>query len=89
MVWKQISVPKEKDFDDLGPIMEEMKILDKMDHRNIVKYYGWFPEEDKFRSSIYILMEYCEGGDLGGLISSIKKSRSVLSALLVKVNGRQ
>jgi serine/threonine protein kinase len=41
-------------------ILREIEILQKLDHPNIVKYYGHFYEDKKF----YIVLEYIEGGDL-------------------------
>ncbi|CAG9310858.1 unnamed protein product [Blepharisma stoltei] len=38
----------------------EAQTLKKLDHPNIIKYYGSFKEGDWF----YIIMEYAEGGDL-------------------------
>ena len=40
--------------------MKEVQILKKLDHPNIIKYFGSFVEE----ASLYIVMEYAEGGDL-------------------------
>ena len=43
-------------------IENEINILNKLDHKNIVKYYGYLYNNDGSR--IYIIMEYCENGDL-------------------------
>ena len=44
----------------LDAIEEEIAILMKLDHPNIVKYYETY-KDDKF---IYIVMEYIQGADL-------------------------
>ncbi|ORY00209.1 hypothetical protein K493DRAFT_256621 [Basidiobolus meristosporus CBS 931.73] len=45
-------------------IQEEMCIMEKLDHPNIVKYFGLEVHRDK----VYIFMEYCQGGCLTGLL---------------------
>lgn len=42
---------------------------------NIVRYYERFV--DKPNNMLYILMEYCEGGDLAGVIQRCRKTGSV------------
>uniref|UniRef100_A0A673CRZ2 non-specific serine/threonine protein kinase n=1 Tax=Sphaeramia orbicularis TaxID=375764 RepID=A0A673CRZ2_9TELE len=39
---------------------KEVTLLSKMKHQNIVGFIGSFQE----RNSLYIVMEYCDGGDL-------------------------
>lgn len=46
---------------------------------NIVRYYERFV--DKPNNMLYILMEYCEGGDLAGVIQRCRKTGSVISSL--------
>eukprot|EP00826_Nyctotherus_ovalis_P016295 TRINITY_DN1470_c0_g4_i3.p1 TRINITY_DN1470_c0_g4~~TRINITY_DN1470_c0_g4_i3.p1 ORF type:complete len:460 (+),score=131.30 TRINITY_DN1470_c0_g4_i3:102-1481(+) len=41
-------------------LMEEVKILSKVDHPNIVKYFSSFQSE----KYLYVVMEYCPGGNL-------------------------
>lgn len=45
-------------------IQEEMRVLEVLDHPNIVSYYGIEVHRDK----VYIFMEYCSGGSLAGLL---------------------
>ncbi len=47
----------------------EINILSWLDHPNIVKYYETYENKD----FLYIVMEYCPGGDLFDLIT--KKSK--------------
>lgn len=45
---------------DLRSIMDEVKVLNKVDHPNITKYFETY--EDK--PFLYLVMEYCPGGEL-------------------------
>ena len=47
-------------------ILNEINILKKIDHPNIVKIFEFFITKEYY----YILMEYCEGGELYDLINS-------------------
>jgi len=44
----------------------EAKILNTLDHPNIVKYYDSFLE----KNNLNIIMEFCDGGDLAGLMKN-------------------
>ena len=46
----------------------EIELLKKLDHQNIVKYYKSFTEDNK----IYIIMEYFDNGDLQSYIKALK-----------------
>ena len=47
-----------------------MNILKELNHKHIVKYYDRII--DKTNAKIYIIMEYCEGGDLANIIKRCK-----------------
>lgn len=51
---------KAKLSNHLESIKEEVKILTHLDHPNIVKYYETY-DDNKY---IYLVMEYCDGGEL-------------------------
>lgn len=51
---------KAKLKDHLDSIKEEVRILTKLDHPNIVKYYETY-DDTKY---MYLVMEYCNGGEL-------------------------
>ena len=53
--------------------MSEVNILRELQHTNIVKYHDRII--DKLKAKIYIIMEYCDGGDLQQLIRRCKKSQ--------------
>ena len=46
--------------DELDAIKEEVTILTKLDHPNIVQYYETYEDE----KNIYLVMEYIGGGEL-------------------------
>ena len=51
---------KAKLKDHLDAIQEEVGILTRLDHPNIVKYYETYVDE----KYIYLVMEYIDGGEL-------------------------
>jgi len=51
---------KEKLGNSIQDIKDEVKILVKLDHPNIVKYYETY-DDNKY---MYLVMEYCSGGEL-------------------------
>ena len=71
LIWKELDYgqmsEKEKE-----QIVSEVNILRELNHPNIVRYYDRII--DKKHSRIYIIMEYCEGGDLNQLIKRCKKT---------------
>ena len=59
---------KNKLKDHLDAIQEEVGILTKLDHPNIVKYYETYIDE----KYIYLVMEYIDGGELFEKIAAQK-----------------
>lgn len=59
---------KNKLRDHIEAIQEEVQILTKLDHPNIVKYYETYVDE----KYIYLVMEYIGGGELFDKIASQK-----------------
>ena len=74
-VWKEIDygemMEKEKQL-----LVQEVNLLRELKHRHIVRYYDRIIERSE--SKLYIIMEYCEGGDLATLINSRKASGQAL-----------
>jgi serine/threonine protein kinase len=58
-------------------IVSEVNILRELKHPNIVRYYDRII--DKKNTKIYIIMEYCEGGDIGALIKRCKKNKEFIA----------
>ena len=65
-------------------IINEINLLKKIDHPNIIKYYNYFEEGDR----IFIIMEYLEGGTLKQFINNNRnkinedKARIIIKQLL-------
>lgn len=70
LVWKEINYgamsEREKQL-----IVGEVNILRELRHPNIVRYYDRVIDKDRAR--LYIVMEFCSGGDLAGMIRQRKK----------------
>ncbi|KAI6340099.1 hypothetical protein MCOR30_002597 [Pyricularia oryzae] len=47
-----------------GAIKDEMRVLESVDHPNVVSYYGIEVHRDR----VYIFMEFCSGGSLASLL---------------------
>lgn len=47
-----------------GQIRDEMRVLESVDHPNVVSYYGIEVHRDR----VYMFMEYCSGGSLASLL---------------------
>ena len=52
--------------DDFERVGREMSIIQSLHHQNVIKIQDIFENEDNF----YIVMEYCEGGELFDAITS-------------------
>ncbi len=77
----QVLVSKEMDYGSMTSaekqmLVSEVNLLRELKHKHIVRYYDRIV--DKSNTAIYIIMEYCEGGDLGSLISKCRKERFVV-----------
>ena len=58
-------------------IVSEVNILRELKHPNIVKYIDRII--DKKNSKIYMIMEYCEGGDINDLIKRCRKTKEYIA----------
>ncbi|XP_053736741.1 serine/threonine-protein kinase Nek2 isoform X1 [Synchiropus splendidus] len=75
LVWKEL------DYGTMGEsekqmLVSEVNLLRELKHPNIVRYYDRII--DRFNTKLYIVMEYCEGGDLSSLIARCIKERRFL-----------
>ena len=61
---------------EAAEISNEIKILSRLDHPNIMRIYEFFEDKDNF----YIITEFCDQGDLAGKMDEEGK----LSEILVK-----
>lgn len=76
----QILVWKELDYGTMTEsekqmLVSEVNLLRELRHPNIVRYYDRII--DRSSTTLYIVMEYCDGGDLASLIAKCAKERHV------------
>ena len=71
LVWKSVLYGK---MDDRKRqlLKREVKLLQELKHPHIVRYEDCI--DDREHKMVYILMEYCAGGDLDALIKDCRKS---------------
>lgn len=74
----QILVWKELDYGSMTEVekqmlVSEVNLLRELKHPNIVRYYDRII--DRTNTTLYIVMEYCEGGDLASVITKGTKDR--------------
>ncbi|NXG04066.1 NEK2 kinase, partial [Sakesphorus luctuosus] len=74
LVWKELDygtmTESEKQM-----LVSEVNLLRELRHPNIVRYYDRII--DRSSTTLYIVMEYCDGGDLASLISKCARERHV------------
>ena len=75
-MWKELDYGKMTEKEKQH-IVAEVNILRELKHPNIVRYYDRII--DKKNTKIYIVMEYCEGGDIGALIKRCKKNSEYIA----------
>ncbi|KAM9839916.1 serine/threonine-protein kinase Nek2 [Aulostomus maculatus] len=83
LVWKELDygtmAESEKQM-----LVSEVNLLRELKHPNIVRYYDRII--DRSTSTLYIVMEYCEGGDLSSLITRcIKEKRYLEEEFILRV----
>ncbi|XP_060947800.1 serine/threonine-protein kinase Nek2 [Limanda limanda] len=75
LVWKELDygtmAESEKQM-----LVSEVNLLRELKHPNIVRYYDRII--DRTNTTLYIIMEYCEGGDLSSIIDRCIKERRYL-----------
>ncbi|NXP70888.1 NEK2 kinase, partial [Ramphastos sulfuratus] len=76
LVWKELDYGSMSEAEK-QMLVSEVNLLRELRHPNIVRYYDRII--DKSSTTLYIVMEYCEGGDLASLITKSMKERHVRS----------
>ncbi|MDR3547571.1 MAG: protein kinase [Candidatus Pacebacteria bacterium] len=61
-------------------LLNEIDVLKKLDHPNILKVYEFYQDEQNY----YIIMEYCAGGELFDRIVSTKHYTEAKAAFVMK-----
>ena len=70
-VLKEIPLNLSNATEKINSVQNEAEILSSLNNKYVVKFYESF----KMNQNIYILMEYCDNGDLCTFLSKIKKAR--------------
>ena len=75
LVWKELNYGKMSEKEK-QMLVSEVNILREISHPNVVRYYDRII--DREHSKIFIVMEYCEGGDISTMIRTSKKEKTNL-----------
>jgi len=81
LVWKEIDYSQLSESAKQNLVLE-VNLLRELRHDNIVRYYDRIV--DKTRSVLFIIMEYCEGGDLASYIKKMISSQYVLKLKFIQ-----
>ncbi|XP_067012265.2 serine/threonine-protein kinase Nek2 [Anabrus simplex] len=74
-VWKAINYGKMTKEKKLR-LVSEVNLLSELHHSNIVRYYDRIIHKPS--ATLYIIMEWCEGGDLATLIAMCKRTNKLI-----------
>ncbi|XP_031793186.1 serine/threonine-protein kinase Nek2 isoform X2 [Sarcophilus harrisii] len=72
LVWKELDYGSMTEAEK-QMLVSEVNLLRELKHPNIVRYYDRII--DRSNTTLYIVMEYCEGGDLASVITKCTKER--------------
>ena len=72
LVWKELAYGKMSEKEK-QMLVSEVNILRELNHPNVVRYYDRII--DRNEAKIFIVMEYCEGGDISTLIKNSRKEK--------------
>ncbi|KAM5239144.1 serine/threonine-protein kinase Nek2 isoform 2-T2 [Ctenodactylus gundi] len=72
LVWKELDYGSMTEAEK-QMLVSEVNLLRELKHPNIVRYYDRII--DRTNTTLYIVMEYCEGGDLASVITKGTKER--------------
>lgn len=75
LVWKELDYGKMTEIEK-QMLVSEVNLLRELKHPHIVRYYDRIL--DRSTTTIYIIMEFCEGGDLGALIAKHRKEKRLI-----------
>lgn len=76
MVWKEMEYGSMTESEK-QMLVSEVNLLRELRHQHIVRYYDRII--DRTQAIIYIIMEYCQGGDLASIISQNRKNGTHVS----------
>lgn len=75
LVWKELDYGSMSEAEK-QMLVSEVNLLRELKHPNIVRYYDRII--DRTNTTLYIVMEYCEGGDLASVITKGTRERQYL-----------
>ncbi|KAJ8269854.1 hypothetical protein GJAV_G00107570 [Gymnothorax javanicus] len=75
LVWKELDYGTMAEAEK-QMLVSEVNLLRELKHPNIVRYYDRII--DRSNTTLYIVMEHCEGGDLSGLLTRCIRERRYL-----------
>ncbi|KFO25437.1 Serine/threonine-protein kinase Nek2 [Fukomys damarensis] len=75
LVWKELDYGSMTEAEK-QMLVSEVNLLRELKHPNIVRYYDRII--DRSNTTLYIVMEYCEGGDLASVITKGTRDRQYL-----------
>ena len=62
-------------------VMNELNILKKIDHQNVVKIYEFYMDTENY----YLITEYCSGGDLFDSIKDVPLSEKQVACIIYQI----
>ncbi|XP_032233667.1 serine/threonine-protein kinase Nek2 isoform X2 [Nematostella vectensis] len=80
LVWKELDYGQMSETEK-QMLVSEVNLLRELKHPHIVRYYDRII--DRTNTTIYIVMEFCENGDLGALIKKHKREKRYTAEDLV------
>lgn len=79
-VWKAVNYGQMSE-EKKHSLVSEVNVLSKLQHPHIVRYYNHIIHQKS--STLYIIMEYCSGGDLSKVIKNCKQSTQQLNEVFI------
>jgi len=84
---RAVKIIEKKKIKNMAQFRTEIKILQTLDHPNVIKMYEYFEDEE----SIYLVMEKCDGGELFDRIIakeffSEKEAAVIFKQILMAIN---
>ena len=75
LVWKELNYGRMSEKEK-QQVVAEVNILRELNNPNIVRYYDRIIDKEK--SKIFIIMEFCEGGDMAQKIKTLKREKQFM-----------
>ena len=73
-------IPKHDEISD-SSVLNELYILKKIDHQNVIKIYEFYSDEKNF----YLITEYCSGGDLFTSTKNVNLSEIQVANIIYQI----